>query len=146
MDFMLPCTFSIKNHSMHYTRCSLSESLMFHYIYHWTDPQRLWIYLFYVIKKQKWLVVTQSIRLSSSRSLVRSNQLHFVNFFKNSVTRKIVTICLIWCLTGPLARNQYFHATRQRGKIQSVFPKQVPLFEYAESWNIVGVQRFWMYL
>ena len=100
------------------------------------------IYLFYGLKKQKWSVVTLSIRLSSNRSLVRSNQIHFVNFFKNSVSTKIVTICFMSCLTDPLNRKQHFHATRQRGKIQYFFYEQVPLFECAQSWNTVGVQRF----
>ena len=104
------------------------------------------IYLFYGLKKQKWSVVTLSIRLSSNRSQVRSNQIHFANFFKNSVSTKIVTICLMSCLTDPLTRKQHFHATRQIGKIQSFFYEQVPLFECAQSWNTVGVQRFWICL
>ena len=156
---MLPCIFSITNHSMHYTRCN--------WVNHWcfikstierTHGDIESISVFYVIKKQngrwwrylfacppidKWSVVTLSIRLSSNRSQVRSNQIYLVSFFKNSVTCKIVTICLISCLTDPLTRNQHFHATRQRGKIQSVFYEQVPLFECAQSWNIFGVQRLW---
>ena len=131
---MLTCIFSITNHSMHYTRCSWVNHWCFinHHLFHksnWTDPRRHWICLFYVIKKQKWSVVTLSFRLSSNWSQVRNNQIHFVNFFKNSVTRNIVTVCLRSCLTEPLTGNQYLNATRQRGKIRSVFYQQVPLFD-----------------
>ena len=44
-------------------------------IYYWTGARQLGIYLFYVIKNyKKVLLMTSSIRLSSNRSWVRTNQ------------------------------------------------------------------------